>query len=145
MFYDILYSLIFTYLEQGHWQKEASEGTWSPSGQDDVLSRATGKKEHPGRVRGVGVGSRIRKYFGNSNRDREDHWISKAEFLAYQKQSEDRMQQMMKNLLKSMGMQLPEGAMEILSTPPLQQMHSSCQSIDPNADPFAELEVEKLM
>ncbi|XP_074277451.1 uncharacterized protein LOC141601086 [Silene latifolia] len=49
-------------------ENEVEEGKWKPEGRDDILARAIGKAEHPGRVRGVGTHVGITKYFGKTTR-----------------------------------------------------------------------------
>jgi hypothetical protein len=48
--------------------KEVEEGKWKPQGRDDILARAIGKAEHPGRVRGVSTHVGITQYFGKTSR-----------------------------------------------------------------------------
>ena len=50
---------------QGELQKQVTDGSWTPQGHDDILSRALGRKEHGGRVRGVGGGAKIKDVFGS--------------------------------------------------------------------------------
>ena len=57
--------LIIYPLMQGELQKQVTEGSWTPQGHDDILSRALGRKEHGGRVRGVGGGAKIKDVFGS--------------------------------------------------------------------------------
>ncbi|GFP86714.1 kat8 regulatory nsl complex subunit 3 [Phtheirospermum japonicum] len=45
-------------------EKQAAEGSFVPEGRQDILATAIGRPEHPGRVRGVGVGIGARGYFG---------------------------------------------------------------------------------
>ena len=45
-------------------QRRLAEGSLSFEGRNDILTVATGKHEHPGRVRGVGGGVGIRDFFG---------------------------------------------------------------------------------
>ncbi|KAL8154992.1 hypothetical protein AgCh_000382 [Apium graveolens] len=44
---------------------EHGDGSWTPEGHNDILSRALGQKEHGGRVRGVGGGAKIKDVFGS--------------------------------------------------------------------------------
>ncbi|KAL8090319.1 hypothetical protein AgCh_039697 [Apium graveolens] len=39
-------SLSNEYYEQGELQRQVSDGSWTPEGRDDILSRALGQKEH---------------------------------------------------------------------------------------------------
>lgn len=55
-------------LLQEELQKKQAEGSFRSEGRNDILTVATGKQEHPGRVRGVGGGVGIRDYFGSSSR-----------------------------------------------------------------------------
>ena len=45
-------------------EEQCTQGTFVPRGRQDILTTAIGRPEHPGRVRGVGVGVGIRQYFG---------------------------------------------------------------------------------
>ena len=47
-------------------KQQATEGTFVSHGQHDILTVATGKTEHPGRVRAAGRGHSIRSYFGST-------------------------------------------------------------------------------
>ncbi|KAK1371715.1 hypothetical protein POM88_037807 [Heracleum sosnowskyi] len=38
--------------KMGELQNQVSDGSWTPQGHDDILSRALGRKEHGGRARG---------------------------------------------------------------------------------------------
>ncbi|CAH9080863.1 unnamed protein product, partial [Cuscuta europaea] len=54
-------------------EQQASMGEFTESGRDDILSAALEKREHPGRVRGVGRGVTITKYFGPKSRSDEKY------------------------------------------------------------------------
>ncbi|KAL3622862.1 hypothetical protein CASFOL_033277, partial [Castilleja foliolosa] len=45
-------------------EQEASSGSFTPNGRNDILAVAIGKPDHPSRVRGVGKGYTVRTYFG---------------------------------------------------------------------------------
>ncbi|KAL3622895.1 Proteasome subunit beta type-3 [Castilleja foliolosa] len=45
-------------------EQEASYGSFTPTGRNDILVVAIGKPDHPSRVRGVGTGYTVRTYFG---------------------------------------------------------------------------------
>ncbi|KAL8107987.1 hypothetical protein AgCh_024415 [Apium graveolens] len=47
---------------------QASEGSWTPQGHDDLLARVLGNKEHGGCVRGVGGGVKIKDVFKSGPR-----------------------------------------------------------------------------
>lgn len=55
---------MFPIFMQKEWQEKTSDGSWNPKDHDDILSRALGKKEHGGRVRGVGGRACIKDVFG---------------------------------------------------------------------------------
>ena len=46
--------------------KEVEEGKFTPSGRNDVLARAIGRPEHPGRLRGVPLQVGVTKYYGKT-------------------------------------------------------------------------------
>ncbi|XP_074307391.1 uncharacterized protein LOC141642472 [Silene latifolia] len=46
--------------------KEVEEGKFTPNGRDDVLARAIGRPEHPGRLRGVPLQVGVAKYYGTT-------------------------------------------------------------------------------
>ncbi|XP_074290298.1 uncharacterized protein LOC141617027 [Silene latifolia] len=45
-------------------EKDVEAGVFVPKGREDILAKAIGKLEHPGRVRGVPQGISITEYFG---------------------------------------------------------------------------------
>ncbi|KAL3621820.1 Proteasome subunit beta type-3 [Castilleja foliolosa] len=49
-------------------EQEASSGSFTPSGRNDILAVEIGKPDHPSRVRGVGKGYTVRSYFGKQQR-----------------------------------------------------------------------------
>ncbi|XP_074328345.1 uncharacterized protein LOC141666250 [Apium graveolens] len=63
-------------LEQVAWHDKIYEGSWSPHGHDDILTRALEKKEHGGHVRGVGGGACIRDVFGSGKNMQNSRTIS---------------------------------------------------------------------
>lgn len=54
-------------LKQVEKAREASEGTFVPERHYDILNASLGKKEHPGRVRGVGSHVNVRSVYGPPN------------------------------------------------------------------------------
>ena len=48
--------------------EQSSQGQFTPEGRQDILAAATGRPEHPGRVRAAGSGVGIKDYFGSSSR-----------------------------------------------------------------------------
>ncbi|KAL5128393.1 hypothetical protein HKD37_14G040643 [Glycine soja] len=48
--------------------EQASPGSFVPHGRQNILAAAIGRPEHPGRVRAVGAGVTIKKYFGSASR-----------------------------------------------------------------------------
>ncbi|KAL5159524.1 hypothetical protein HKD37_15G043832 [Glycine soja] len=49
-------------------EEQSRQGSIVPSGRDDILNMAIGRPEHPGRVRGAGIGVTIMQYFGPASR-----------------------------------------------------------------------------
>ncbi|KAK9705247.1 hypothetical protein RND81_07G042800 [Saponaria officinalis] len=47
--------------------KEFAEGEFVPTGREDILARAIGRPEHPGRLRGVPLHVGVTKYFGKTS------------------------------------------------------------------------------
>lgn len=64
LFCPIKSPYILSNLVQEVLQEKVAEGSWSPHGQNDMLTCVLGKKEHGGRVRGVGGIAGIREVFG---------------------------------------------------------------------------------
>ena len=50
-------------------EEQCTQGTFIPSGRQDILTTAIGRPEHPGRVRAVGQGVGVRHYFGPPSQD----------------------------------------------------------------------------
>ncbi|KAL3631458.1 Proteasome subunit beta type-3 [Castilleja foliolosa] len=65
----------------GALEQEASSGSFTPSGRNDILAVAIGKPDHPTRVRGVGKGYTVRSYFGKQQRA-ADGMVSREEVAA---------------------------------------------------------------
>ncbi|KAL8099663.1 hypothetical protein AgCh_032066 [Apium graveolens] len=95
---------------------QASEGSWTPQGHDDLLARALGNKEHGGRVRGVGGGVKIKDVFKSGPR-RHSGLVSTDELATIteeikkkvQKECEEMMNSKLEgifNQLKQMGVSL---------------------------------------
>ncbi|KAH1221276.1 hypothetical protein GmHk_12G034741 [Glycine max] len=49
-------------------EEQATQGSFVAHGRQDVLATAIGRPEHPGRVRGIGVGVTIKQCFGSAPR-----------------------------------------------------------------------------
>ncbi|KAL3643464.1 Proteasome subunit beta type-3 [Castilleja foliolosa] len=81
-------------------EQEASSGSFTPTGRNDILAVAIGKPDHPSRVRGVGTGYTVRTYFGKQGHS-TDGMVSREEVAAIvadmkaQMQAEMRAEMMM--------------------------------------------------
>ena len=135
--------LIIYPLMQGELQKQVTEGSWTPQGHDDILSRALGRKEHGGRVRGVGGGAKIKDVFG-SGRSKQGGGISMDELAMItqeitkkiKKHCDEKIEMMNTKLhgmfqhLKQMGLSLPEdNFINDIGNPSPAIVRSSCQSV----------------
>lgn len=106
------------------------------------MSRAIGKKEHGGRVRGVGGRAKIKDVFGSQNKQsgvisvEELDKIKQEITKKVRQECEEMMNVQLRGIydhLKQMGLPLPGdniGHKEI-GTPPNELVRSSCQSVDP--------------
>ncbi|KAL8148879.1 hypothetical protein AgCh_006037 [Apium graveolens] len=58
------------FAKMGEFQRQVSDGSWTPQDHDDILSRALGRKEHGGRARGLEEEPKLKKYLdqGSPNR-----------------------------------------------------------------------------
>jgi hypothetical protein len=57
--------------------EQIAQGTFEPTGREDILTMAIGKPEHCGRVRGVGGGVGLKQYFGScSNKGQNSRVIT---------------------------------------------------------------------
>ena len=146
--------LIIYPLMQGELQKQVTEGSWTPQGHDDILSRALGRKEHGGRVRGVGGGAKIKDVFG-SGKSKQSGVVSMDELAMItqeitkkiQKDCDEKIEMMNTKLhgmfqhLKQMGLSLPEdNFMNDIGNPSPGIVRSSCQSVGGD-DHISELRV----
>jgi len=50
------------------WVEQTSQGGFIPEGHHDILAAVIGRPEHPGRLRGAGLGVGIRQFLGSSSR-----------------------------------------------------------------------------
>lgn len=138
-----------------------SEGSWVPRGHDDILTRALGKEEHGGYVRGVRGGLCLRDVFGSqknsqisgvvstddlakiSKRVREEYKKEMSEMQVKHNQEISEMHTKLEVIMdhfKEMGMPFPNNYRFELSTPPKELMPSSFQSVDLNPpDPFLDI------
>ncbi|KAK9741161.1 hypothetical protein RND81_03G086100 [Saponaria officinalis] len=57
--------------------KEVEEGDFIPKGRDDILARAIGRPEHPGRLRGVPLHVGVTKYYGKTTSKKNKKKTSK--------------------------------------------------------------------
>ncbi|WOH00626.1 hypothetical protein DCAR_0519995 [Daucus carota subsp. sativus] len=139
-------------------QKQVSDGSWTPQGHDDILSRALGRKEHGGRVRGVGGGAKIKDVFG-SGKSKQSGVISMDELATItqeitkkvQKECDEKMEMMNTKLhgifqyLKQMGLSLPENNfMDDIENPSPGIVRSSCQSVG-GEDHISEVSVDDVV
>ncbi|KAL8099331.1 hypothetical protein AgCh_031838 [Apium graveolens] len=132
-------------LEHGELQRQVSDGSWTPQGHDDILSRALGRKEHGGRVRGVGGGAKIKEVFG-SGKSKQSGVLSVDELATItqeitkkvQKECDEKMNEMMNlklqgifNHLKQVGLSIPEdNVFNDFGIPKNETVRSSCQSVN---------------
>ena len=136
--------------EQEELQRQVSDGSWTPKGHDDVLTRALGSKEHGGRVRGVGGGAKLKDVFG-SGKSKHSGVVSVDELATItqeitkkvQKECEERMNEMVRknemvnlklesifNQLNQMGVKIPDDHfLNDVGTPNNENVRSSCQSV----------------
>ncbi|KAK9676321.1 hypothetical protein RND81_11G068900 [Saponaria officinalis] len=128
-----------------HYDSLVKTGEFVPSRSEDVLVKATGKKEHPGRTRGVGSFVGNQKVFGKppSRGPREKMYTAQEMdtlFEEVKKQTRAEMKNVFLEMAKTCGLILPnafedEGASN--SSPPRQDQ-TSCHSVD-QRDPFVNL------
>lgn len=141
-------------------QENVSEGTLSPHGQDDMLTCVLGKKEHGGRVRGVGGIAGIREVFGREKGMQNRGVIARDELATITQQITKRvrdeckeemleMQMKLRGLMdhiEQIGIPLPTtnfGINEINTQSNEEQIRSSCQSVEP--DPFSDIQVRDFL
>lgn len=140
---------------QEEWHEKASDGSWTPKGHDDILSRALGKKEHGGRVRGVGGRACIKDVFGSDKGTQYIGVILNDELATITQNITKRvrdeckeemleMQQKLRGILdhiQQMGIPLPVDnfGIETLTKRNDEPIRSSCQSVEP--DPFLDMQV----
>ncbi|KAL8148107.1 hypothetical protein AgCh_005450 [Apium graveolens] len=133
---------------------QASEGSWTPQGHDDLLARALGNKEHGGRVRGVGGGVKIKDVFKSGPR-RHSGLVSTDELATIteeirkkvQKECEEMMNSKLEgifNQLKQMGVSLEANQfVNDAGARKVDNARSSCHSVDPE-DYFSTIKVPTL-
>ncbi|KAL8156662.1 hypothetical protein AgCh_001668 [Apium graveolens] len=133
---------------------QASEGSWTPQGHDDLLARALGNKEHGGRVRGIGGGVKIKDVFKSGPR-RHSGLVSTDELATIteeirkkvQKECEEMMNSKLEgifNQLKQMGVSLEaDQFVNDAGARKVDNARSSCHSVDPE-DYFSTIKVPTL-
>ncbi|XP_074332491.1 uncharacterized protein LOC141670505 isoform X1 [Apium graveolens] len=130
--------------KMGELQRQVSDGSWTPEGHDDILSRALGQKDHGGRVRGVGGGAKIKDIFG-SGKTKHSGLVSVDELTTItqeitkkvHKEFEEKMNEMMNSKLEGIFNQLKQMGVSIsgdqfvnnFATPKNEIIRSSCQSV----------------
>ncbi|VFQ78437.1 unnamed protein product [Cuscuta campestris] len=128
---------------------DAQAGTFTPVGHDDILTRALGTSEHPGRTRGVGSLVGLRNVFKGKKKSQKSDgmFMTQDELEQFRKSvlndAFTMYTQRLPQLLQSLGVQVSGSIENIanisqqfpMSTPQFQQ--SSKASVDP--DPFADL------
>ncbi|KAL8147766.1 hypothetical protein AgCh_005183 [Apium graveolens] len=133
------------FAKMGELQRQVSDGSWTPQGHDDILSRALGRKEHGGRVRGVGGGAKIKEVFG-SGKSKQSGVLSVDELATItqettkkvQKECDEKMNEMMNlklqgifNHLKQVGLSIPEdNVFNDIGIPKNETVRSSCQPVN---------------
>ncbi|KAL8109981.1 hypothetical protein AgCh_025911 [Apium graveolens] len=142
-FPNLQYKEVFA--KMGELQRQVSDGSWTPQGHDDILSRALGRKEHGGRVRGVGGGAKIKEVFG-SGKSKESGVLLVDELATItqeitkkvQKECDEKMNEMMNlklqgifNHLKQVDLSIPEdNVFNDIGIPKNETVRSSCQSVN---------------
>ncbi|KAL8157771.1 hypothetical protein AgCh_002464 [Apium graveolens] len=120
---------------------QASEGSWTPQGHDDLLARALGNKEHGGRVRGVGGGVKIKDVFKSGPRKHSglvstDELATSMEEIRkkFQKECVEMMNSKLEgifNQLKQMGVSLEaDQFVNDAGARKVDNARSSCHSVD---------------
>ncbi|KAL8116439.1 hypothetical protein AgCh_022799 [Apium graveolens] len=130
--------------KMGELQRQVSDGSWTPQGHDDILSRALGRKEHDGPVRGAG-GAKIKEVFG-SGKSKQSGVLSVDELVTVtqeitkkvQKECDEKMSEMMNlklqgifNHLKQVDLSIPEDNLfNDIGIPKNETVRSSYQSVN---------------
>ncbi|KAK9756480.1 hypothetical protein RND81_01G100700 [Saponaria officinalis] len=134
-----------------HWSEMVEKGEFVPSRLEDVLVKATGKPDHPGRTRGVGSHVGLQTYFGKpTGRGSRGKLYSTDDMMMFKEEVKKEtmaemkvvMQQQFLELMKVCGMKLPPGFELNMTDSPISSQHlhqSSCHSIELR-DPFSELQ-----
>ncbi|KAL3652846.1 hypothetical protein CASFOL_002527 [Castilleja foliolosa] len=81
-------------------EQEASSGSFTPNGRNDILAVAIGKPDHPSRVRGVGKGYTVRTYFGKQGHS-ANGMVSREEVAAIVAEMKGTMQAEMRASLRA--------------------------------------------
>ncbi|KAK9677587.1 hypothetical protein RND81_11G153600 [Saponaria officinalis] len=133
-----------------HWSEMEKTGEFIPSRLEDVLVKAIGKPEHPGRTRGVGSFVGLQTYFGKPTSRGPRGKLYSADGLILlkeevKKETMDEMKVIMHEqfaeLMKACGMKMPldfEFNMKDSHLSSQRDTKSSCHSVELN-DPFIEL------
>ncbi|KAK9668863.1 hypothetical protein RND81_13G092200 [Saponaria officinalis] len=134
-----------------HWSEMVEKGEFVPSRLEDVLVKATGKPDHPGRTRGVGSQVGLKKYFGKpTGRGPRGKLYSTDDMMMFKEEVKKEamaemkvvMQQKFLELMNVCGMKLPPGFELNMRDSPISSQHlhqSSCHSVELR-DPFSELQ-----
>jgi hypothetical protein len=109
--------------------ESAESGEWTPNRYDDVLTRALGNKEHPGRTRGVGSSVGLRKYFGGYHKEAGGKYMTQHELQDLRASVTQDVTKNVLDFLRASGVVIPE---RISSMTPPKGAHSS---YDPSPEP----------
>ncbi|KAK9757153.1 hypothetical protein RND81_01G143900 [Saponaria officinalis] len=135
-----------------HWSEMAKKGEFVPTRLEDVLVKAIGKYDHPGRTRGVGSHVGLQQYFGKpTSRAPRGNLYTLDELNSFKEEVKREtmdemkviMNQQLSEILKDCGVQLPREFEVNMRDSPLisrRRDQSSCHSAELN-DPFKELQV----
>ncbi|KAK9734168.1 hypothetical protein RND81_04G119800 [Saponaria officinalis] len=127
------------------------KGEFVPSRLEDVLVKATGKPDHPGRTRGVGSHVGLQTYFGKpTGQGSRGKLYSMDDMMLFKEEVKKEtmaemkvvMQQQFLELMNVCGMKLPPGFELNMRDSPISSQHlhqSSCHSVELR-DPFSELQ-----
>ncbi|KAK9724001.1 hypothetical protein RND81_05G040400 [Saponaria officinalis] len=133
-----------------HWSEMVEKGEFVPSRLEDVLVKATGKPDHPGRTRGVGSHVGLQTYFGKpTGRGPRGKLYSTDDMMLFKEEVKKEtmaemkvvMQQQFLELMNVCGMKLPPDFELNMRDSPISSQHlhqSSCHSVEIR-DPCSEL------